>query len=407
MVRYYDDEAALYTYASLVLSPEYDFPKFVPLCTEDALQQLNPKVQLSQLYDLVWKPLEPFLKKTKTIFYAPTGLLDQVPFHALYKGIEEDEVLAVNASGRRGVVEGGVSLETSENVSYLLDQFTLHQLTSTRNLLLDSLQKRKNTLESNIVLLGGCDYDAIGNEESSTEKRRRTKGTTSRSAAMGGNALHYLPGTLEEVQNIHKNLCSKNWKSTCFVGEKASESALTEISRDTNVRFWHIATHGFAFQQAKKGTNQTTGPLFRSHPNPMVRCGLVLAGGTWAWIGNDTLSRIGWKENGILTALEVSQLDLSHLDLVVLSACETGLGKVEGAEGTFGLKRGFKMAGVKEIIISLWAVPDKETMELMQVFYAGLVSDSSVDAAFETALKTMRKRYPTKPELWAGFVLVR
>lgn len=407
MVRYYDEEAAHYTYASLVLSPEFDYPKFVPLCTEDALQQLNIKVQLSELYDLVWEPLEPFLRNTKTIFYAPTGLLDQVPFHALYKGNGEDEVLATNALGRRGVVEGVESLETSGNVSYLIDQFTLHQFTSTRNLLLDSLPKRKNTSESSIVLLGGIDYDVIGNEKSASEKRRRTKGRTSRSAQMGGRALSYLPGTLEEVQNIQKNLLSKNWKSTCLVGVKATESALTDISRDTNVRFWHIATHGFAFQQAKKGTNQTTGPLFRSHPNPMVRSGLVLAGGNWAWLGNDTLSRIGWKENGILTALEVSHFDLSHLDLVVLSACETGLGKVEGAEGTFGLKRGFKMAGVKEIIISLWAVPDKETMELMHEFYAALVTHVSVDEAFEMATKSMRKRYPTQPELWAGFVLVR
>jgi len=330
-----------------------------------------------------------------------------VPFHALYKGTGEEEELAVNASGRRGIIEGGVSLVTSVNVSYLLDQFTLHQLTSTRNLLMNSITGNRNANEANIVLLGGIDYDALPNGESPSKKKARKVGASSRSAQMGGRSLNYLPGTLEEVQNIHKNLVSKHWKSTCYIGKQASEGALTGVSQDTNVRIWHIATHGFAFQQVKKENDPTTGPLFRSHPNPMVRSGLVLAGGNWAWMGSDTLSRLGVKENGIVTALEVSHLDLSHLELVVLSACETGLGKVEGTEGTFGLKRGFKMAGVKEIIISLWAVPDKETMELMNAFYAALAADQPVDDAFETAVKTMRKKYPTKPELWAGFVLVR
>ena len=139
----------------------------------------------------------------------------------------------------------------------------------------------------------------------------------------------------------------------------------------------------------------------------MVRSGLILAGGNWAWTDNDTLSKLGAEQNGILTALEVSQLNLKKTKLVVLSACETGLGKIEGSEGTFGLKRGFKLAGVEQMIVSLWSVPDKETMELMTLFYTDLTKTLNPIISFEKAQKEMRNKYPTEPEKWAGFVLVR
>jgi CHAT domain-containing protein len=98
---------------------------------------------------------------------------------------------------------------------------------------------------------------------------------------------------------------------------------------------------------------------------------------------------------------------LTGTKLVVLSACETGLGKIEGTEGTFGLKRGFKLAGVEQIMVSLWSVPDAQTMELMTLFYTDLASTMDPVESFEKAQKEMKQRYPTEPEKWAGFVLVR
>ena len=139
----------------------------------------------------------------------------------------------------------------------------------------------------------------------------------------------------------------------------------------------------------------------------MVRSGLILAGGNWAWTGNDTLSKLGAEQNGILTALEVSQLNLKKTKLVVLSACETGLGQIESSEGTFGLKRGFKLAGVEQIIVSLWSVPDKETMELMNYLYAEMSKSQNPVKSFESAQEQMRKKHPNNPLNWAGFVLVR
>ena len=106
----------------------------------------------------------------------------------------------------------------------------------------------------------------------------------------------------------------------------------------------------------------------------------------------------------MLTAFEIAQMDLSNTQLVVLSACETALGDLQGSEGVFGLQRAFKMAGVKNLIVSLWQVPDKETVELMTAFYTKLFSGKPVREAFYLAQKEMRNKYT--PFFWAAFVLV-
>ena len=134
----------------------------------------------------------------------------------------------------------------------------------------------------------------------------------------------------------------------------------------------------------------------------MMRSGLVLSGANHAWL-ESSAARDG-IEDGILTAFEISQLDLSNVELVVLSACETGLGEIRGSEGVFGLQRAFKMAGVKKMIVSLWEVPDKESAELMTSFYSHWLSGKSIDEAFTQAQGNMRKKYD--PFYWAAFVLV-
>ena len=173
----------------------------------------------------------------------------------------------------------------------------------------------------------------------------------------------------------------------------------------------HIATHGFAF--ADKQNDKTPKPSgleetsYKASEDPMVRCGLMMSGSNISWTGSPQKMIEETGEDGILTAAEISNLDLSNTKLVVLSACETGLGKIEGSEGTFGLKRGFKLAGVEQIIVSLWSVPDKETTELMTLFYEDLSITLNPVSSFAKAQKEMRNKYPTRPDLWAGFVLVR
>jgi CHAT domain-containing protein len=139
----------------------------------------------------------------------------------------------------------------------------------------------------------------------------------------------------------------------------------------------------------------------------MMRCGLMFAGAKKSWTGKQKEMIEQTGQDGILTAAEVANMDLSNTKLVVLSACETGLGKVEGSEGVFGLQRGFKLAGVEQLIVSLWKVPDHETMELMNLFYTDLTITKDPVISFAKAQKQMRNNYPDNPEKWAGFVLVR
>jgi CHAT domain-containing protein len=112
-------------------------------------------------------------------------------------------------------------------------------------------------------------------------------------------------------------------------------------------------------------------------------------------------------DDGILTAYEVSNLYLPNTRLVVLSACETGLGDIQGSEGVYGLQRAFKMAGVQNLIMSLWKVPDVETAEFMEIFYSNLFDGKSVNNAFYLAQTQMKNKYRAEPYKWAAWILVQ
>jgi CHAT domain-containing protein len=141
--------------------------------------------------------------------------------------------------------------------------------------------------------------------------------------------------------------------------------------------------------------------IYKASEDPMMRSGLLLAGAKNYWGKSNPNNTI---ENGILTASEISNLDFSACQLVVLSACETGLGEVKGSEGVFGLQRAFKMAGVKNIIMSLWKVPDSQTAELFDIFYSECFVGKSIHEAFQSAQTKMKAKY--SPYYWAGFVLL-
>jgi CHAT domain-containing protein len=164
-----------------------------------------------------------------------------------------------------------------------------------------------------------------------------------------------------------------------------------------------VATHGFFFPdpQGEQASNEKT---FKVSENPMIRSGLVLAGGNHSWKTGKPL-RPG-LEDGILTAYEISQMNLSNTELAVLSACETGLGDLVGNEGVYGLQRAFKIAGAKYLIMSLWQVPDRPTQVFMTTFYKHWLTDGmEVPEAFRTTQSEMQTKYGEAFK-WAGFVLV-
>ena len=170
----------------------------------------------------------------------------------------------------------------------------------------------------------------------------------------------------------------------------------------------HLATHGFFLEDVEDDEDnrdvmrQLGGGSRRAVENPLLRSGLLMAGANRAWTGEDVIEGI---EDGILTADEIAQMNLIKTQLVVLSACETGLGEAKSSEGVFGLQRAFKLAGVETLVMSLWQVPDNATAELMTGFYQLWLSGKTKQEAFATAQKKVREKYK-EPYYWAGFVMM-
>ena len=194
-------------------------------------------------------------------------------------------------------------------------------------------------------------------------------------------------------------------RSTVKKGYAATEETFKQLGKnEPSPRILHVATHGFFFPDPASSNPAKGGePAFKVSDNPMIRSGLILAGANHAWKTGLPLANL---EDGILTAYEISQLDLRHTDLVVLSACETGLGQIAGNEGVYGLQRAFKIAGAKNLVMSLWQVPDYQTQELMTIFYQKmLLENMPVQVALQAAQEEMRQRN-YEPYYWAGFVLI-
>jgi CHAT domain-containing protein/Tfp pilus assembly protein PilF len=408
--RFKNKSDSLIYYNALVLKKGDSQPRLIQLCAERDLQAVNPEKGYSAYYRLVWQPMENALEGIKTIYYAPTGDLYNVPFHAIYapKGTG-DQIVPEKLNSKRVVIYPEYA-KTEQDAAYLMDRYTLHQLTSTRYLALGLKQKATELVGTNLAMVGAVNYDYL--PESVTAPANNKKGEPQNlSSNYAYGKLDYLEGTKTEVDVINQQVSVANWQTTVLEGNDATEEKITKLEGKESREILHLATHGFAFPaydfQDTTISQNSLKYSYRYSTNPMVRSGLILAGGNWAWTGSDSLTKVGAEQNGILTALEVSQLNLKKTKLVVLSACETGLGKIEGNEGTFGLKRGFKLAGVEQMIVSLWTIPDKETQELMSFFYSDLTQTKSPTLSFQKAQQSMKEKYPTSPFLWAGFVLVR
>jgi len=390
-------------YCALVLKKDSKYPEMIPLFDEKQLDSLFVKSssdvnQLytyrvtnlrkdtaerilnygSKLYNLLWKQLEASLKNMKTVYYAPSGKLNQVAFAA----IPVDSTLLLS------------------------DKYNLHQVTSTRQVI------KKNDAPAKVhdaALFGGIQYELDNKQLAQVQT---TTNTGYRSAFVSDSTQRstnfvYLKGTGEEVTGIAEEFKKKGLTDQLFTGTVASEAAFKKLS-GTNTDIIHIATHGFylPIEKTKQEDfrfmgldNERRNVVYH---NPLLRSGLVFAGANRAWRG-DTIPD-NW-EDGILTAHEISQINLTNTELVVLSACETGLGDNGGSEGVFGLQRAFKMAGVQTLIMSLWKVPDTQTSQLMQGFYKYWLGGMTKHDAFKEAQNEVRATNPN-PYYWAAFVMV-
>lgn len=335
-------------------------------------KQKNDKVAISELlYELIWQPLEPHLDDVETIYYSPDGLLHKVPINALptNEGRFLGEVYNLNRVSNTAYINtekklpnlddslliGDIIYEYAKKNDSLVNEAANHNIINSKNLLKNEENKNRNTRS------GSWDY---------------------------------LPGTKVEIDFIKSVLT----KSKILRQKEATETAYKELS-GSSPSILHISTHGFFFPDLEEEENNSSYVLAE---DPMLRSGLILANANYAWRNGSNPYE---EDDGILTALDISNLDLRNTDIVILSACETGLGDIPSSEGVFGLQRAFKMAGVNTIIMTLWEVPDKETAEFMTMFYKKWKTLNNPKEAFKHAQNYMMKRYRYQPDKWAAFVL--
>ncbi len=342
---------------------------------------LSPKPNYFEggVLSFIWEPILPHLKGVKKVYVSPSGMLNKFNLGAI--PIDEKNVFS--------------------------DRFELLQYNSLRSKLIKNDRYDNN----DFLMIGSVDYEYTNNfteKKASEELVITTQAEYVDENILGlrnsiGQKWKYLPGTELELSKIEKIVDGKKYKLTTLKEKNASEEIVKEkLSQNISPRVLHIATHGFFYDDVE---SKDVDRAFLASDNPMIRSGLVLSNANYAWQTGDIA--IDLEEDGILTAYEVSNLNLNNTELVVLSACETGLGEIHDSEGVFGLQRAFKIAGARYLLMSLWQVSDNETADFMTTFYKHwLQKKKSIPEAYSATQKKMRKKYKD-PNLWAGFILVQ
>lgn len=366
-------------YCAVILRNGYKKPHIIPLCKESQLEELDREdlYETDLIYNLIWRPLEEELRGVKNIYFAADRELHKI-------GIEYAPV--------------------SESVNFG-DRYNLSRLSSTRVLAENKTKSKKESA----VLYGGLRYD-LGTDELIAESRTGDYHPTGASRAFTAEnsryGVKYLPGTLKEVEEISHNFSGNTRLITDISGTEESFNSLVGSSTD----IIHLATHGFFWSEedAKKRDYVTfLNPLKRAaqsaEDNALMRSGLFFSGANIGLKGEELPDDV---EDGVLTALELSNMNLGHVDMVVMSACESGLGETSG-EGVFGLQRGFKLAGANTLLMSLWKVDDTATQILMSNFYKNYLSGKSKQESLKLAQQSLRNNPEySAPEYWAAFILL-
>ncbi|MDQ3393266.1 MAG: CHAT domain-containing protein [Bacteroidota bacterium] len=275
---------------------------------------------------------------------------------------------------------------------YVIDEIYIYQLTSTKDLL---LEKQPENQDNKIVMIGDPSY-LIKHEGNDYYTSKTVNEEINNIQSNSKNIISSLPGTRKEVELIKNFMVSNGYTCEANFGNDAREAILKKIK---SPKILHIATHGF-FANDKFVRKQEALSL-----NPLFSSGLLFAGAENSLSSEFKSSVFGDQEDGILTAYEAMNLSLDNTDLVVLSACETGLGEIKNGEGVYGLQRAFQNAGAKAVIISLWKVDDIASVELMENFYKEWFKTKDKRKALMNAQIQMRQKYP-HPYYWGGFVMI-
>ncbi|HYA97151.1 MAG TPA: CHAT domain-containing tetratricopeptide repeat protein, partial [Methylomirabilota bacterium] len=295
----------------------------------------------AKFYDAFWKPLEAALGPARRVYLSLDGELSQVSWPVI-----------PDHDGR-----------------LLMETFDLRPVLSTK----DVLRAKRTAKNNTAALIGNPAFDLSESEQHAAVARLpRREGTAPASVVAGtrsrerGTSVGPLPGTQVEVDAVRGLLEEKGWRVERYTQDAALEET---VKRVQGPRLLHIATHGFfeADQQAKRRAFSDDQPL--GLEDPMLRSGLLFAGANRT-LGASISSPAPDLDDGVLTAYEATGLNLQNTELVVLSACQTGLGEVKSGEGVFGLQRAMQEAGAEAVLMSLWSVPDEDTQQLMKLFYS-------------------------------------
>lgn len=381
-------------YGAFIIRKEYTSPKLILLGSINDIEEITQDVDddifsindfyTSQkhrdLYKLTWANIEPYLKDCSTIYYSTTGQLSNINYDIIH----------------------------DTNGIALYDKYKLVRVSST-NKISKVKETNKHTFNS-CVLYGGIKYN-----ETLAEMIKKSEQYTdySSSSVVDGLALRSisnrgnwgeLNATKDEISNIQKILKKNGISAQTVMESFANEESFKALS-GKSPDIIHLATHGYFISSREKASVSS----FLSQITPysekeryMQWSGLLMAGANNAWKGKFALENV---EDGILTADEISRLDLSKTQMVVLSACETAKGIIDPVDGIYGLQLAFKKAGVGSIVMSLWKVPDEATSLLMNSFYAALVSGNEKHDALKKAMYEVRKKY-NDPYYWAGFIML-
>jgi len=332
------------------------------------------RLKLDDMYTFknFWEPVHDQLTKLniKKVFFSPDGVYN-----------------TINISSLKNIFTN----------QYIIDEVDVRMVTSTRTLLEEAKVLKTKSVG---YLIGFPKYKVAADQsQAQTGGALSASGTRSFRGGMlrfmrGGQGIPPLPGTKVEIDQISEDL--KNHFASVEV-KLESQALESDIKNLVNPSLIHIATHGYFLDEEDGG-----GALIKM-PNPLMMSGLILAGAeNFIQTGHNPLQE---HDDGILTAYEAMNLSLDETSLVVLSACETGLGKVQAGEGVYGLQRAFQVAGASAIIMSLWSVDDTATQMLMGLFYEEYLRTNDLYSSFRNAQQELKKKYP-QPFYWGAFILV-
>ncbi|MBL7873959.1 MAG: CHAT domain-containing protein [Cyclobacteriaceae bacterium] len=309
------------------------------------------KIPDQNSYKVYWEPIQKGIGTAATIYLSADGVYNQLNLEAI----------------------------PTPDGKYVIDNSNIVLVSNTKDLYLRKIKSKSVTATNSATMFGNPTFYLT---------------------ASNNKNIPQLPGTEKEIDELQTLLKQKGWVTDEYKEKAASEE---EVKALTSPKILHLATHGFYTPTENlDDLAELTESEAAATENPLLKTGLLLSG------AGDVLNKTKYNynmESGILTAYEAMSLNLDQTDLVVLSACETGLGEISNGEGVYGLQRAFLVAGAKVLIMSMFKVDDEATQKLILNFYRKWQTTNNMRQSFIDAKKELRVEYP-EPIYWGAFIMI-